>query len=316
MKKGFILALLMVAMVALVLPVSARAPIVNNLPTIIIGDGDDDVTSGTVQVGIMRYTDALDLLDPTKIDWNNPVDLYPADLYHAYLVNLDGANPDPEVLPYNEVGIIDVLTTTEYANLLATQVPPAASARITTPSVTTSQTLSLFNATRHPGLLDPMGASPAVDGVALSTYTAETTMLFVAAVEAADSGRLALTDGGTTSTTDSVSELKVICQSGGNDGREAAREVVENPLFEGSVEGWTYSTLSAYPYPASIGGTGETGIGFNVTTVASGLTHASWASPADLSGSSSQAGKVYRRRQADQHGQQQRHVPRLAFDVP
>ena len=294
MKKGFILALLMVAMVAMVLPVSARAPIVAPLPTIIIGDSEGAVTSGSVQVGIMRYADALDLLDPTKINWNNVTDIYTSDLYHAYLLNPATGTPVPNILPYDATGIIDLLTTVEYANILADGTAPAASARITVPGAAT-QTMSLFDATRHPALVDVAAADPAVDGVELSTYTAETTLVFLAAVQATDSTRIAATNLGlTTSTADSVSPVKVMCQSSGSDSTTPATEPVVTYTFEGSVDGWAFATMVGLAFPSSVGGTGETGIGFELASAATALTHGSWLSPQTISGSSEQEGRVYR----------------------
>jgi hypothetical protein len=295
MKKGFILALLMVAMVAVVLPVSARAPIVNPLPTIIIGDTDagDSGTSGTL-LGIMRYTNALDLMDPTKIDWNNPTDVYTSASYHAYLVNL--GTPVPNILPYNAAGGIDLATSTELTNLLATGATPAASARLTSPGAATYM-LSLYDETRMGTLADPMGANPLTDGVPVDTYSANTTLVFVAAVEATESHSLAATDLGTTSTADSISPIKVICQSGGTDSKAAPKTDVVLYTFEGSAEGWLFTTLAPYPSPVAVGGTtADHGIGFNIASAApSGLaTHGVWASPATISGSSENQGRVYR----------------------
>lgn len=285
MKKGFILALLMVAMVAMVLPVSARAPIVGPLPTIIIGDADDAETSGSVQYGILRAPDILDLME--KIDWNNAPDVYTSDLYHAYLLNPDEGTP-PSILPYDATGIIDLLTTEEYDNIIVSGTAPAATARIPLPS------LSLFDATHHPAIVDPATADPTDDGEVLSTYTAETTLIFLAAVEATDSPVLAAADLGTTSTADSVSPITVKCQSGGNDATESPITVVVSYTFEGDTEGWLFKTLAGYAVPAAIGGVGETGVGFRLAAPASALTHAYWQSPQDISGSSEQAGRVYR----------------------
>lgn len=296
MKKGFILALLMVAMVAMVLPVSARAPIVNPLPTIIIGDTDagDVGTSGTEQVGIMRYTDAISLLDATKINWNNPTDIYTSASYHAYLVNLN-AVPVPNILPYNAAGGIDLATSTELTNLLATGAAPAASARLTVPGAAT-QMLSLYDQTRMGTLADPMAAVPATDGKVVDTYSANTTLVFVAAVEATESGNLTATDLGTTSTADSISPIKVICQSGGTDSLAAPKTTVVLYTFEGTIEGWSFQTAAGYPAATQVGGTGQTGIGFDIASAAPAgpVTHGSWLSPSTINGTSQQQGRVYR----------------------
>jgi hypothetical protein len=296
MKKGFILALLMVAMVAMVLPVSARAPIVNALPTIIIGDTStgDVVTSGTGQAGIMRYTDALDLMSPTKINWNNPTDIYTSASYHAYLINLAPGAPVPNILPYNAAGGIDLATSTELANLLATGAVPNPSARLTSPG--TSLKLSLYDQTRMGTLANPATADPATEGKLVDSYTANTTLIFVAAVEATESHLLAATDLGTSSTADSVSPIKVICQSGGKNSLAAPTTPVVLYTFEGSVEGWTFQTAAGFPAAGQVGGTGETGIGFNLASPApaGNVTHGSWLSPATINGTSQQAGRVYR----------------------
>jgi hypothetical protein len=71
MKKGFLLALLMVAMLAIAVPASAMAPTIHDLPSVVIGDAGDVATVGTDSVSLLRYTDIIDLASPTYIETNN-----------------------------------------------------------------------------------------------------------------------------------------------------------------------------------------------------------------------------------------------------
>jgi hypothetical protein len=117
----------------------------------------------------------------------------------------------------------------------------------------------------------------------------------VAAVEASESHKLSATDLGTTSTADSVSPILVKSQSGQNDGNLVPTTPVVSYTFDAGAQGWTFSTLAAYPAPTAISTGGVIGFGL-ASPVGSGvaLNHGSWASPATISGSSQQQGRVYR----------------------
>jgi len=275
MKKGFILALLMVAMVALVLPVAARAPIVN-MPKVIVGDSDTGDLGGGK--GIMRYLNAVNLKNPTFVDWNND-DTYTSDLFKAYLFNPQTL-ADPDVVAAQPSRLVDTLTPAEYAAVFAGNVMPAASACITSYTGTFDFFwLSLLDTTRHPAITNAYTADPATDGVTPDTYNKTVDMVFVAGVT---SGTRIVATSGT---------LTVVCQSGATDKATIGRDDATY-TFTGGADAWTYGTVASLLPAAQY--TTATGIGFNIPSAATAITHGSWKSPSSLAGSSAMAGRVYR----------------------
>ena len=286
MKKGLILALLVVAMVALVLPVSARAPIIKSLPTIIIGDADD--ATGTPPKGILRFPVALDLKDTSVVDWNND-ESYTSDTFHAYLFQVT----DPStatVKAYNATRVIEPLDTPEYANLLAAGAMPAANTRITSYTSPSNQNwaVNLFDAGRHPGITSPATASPA-QGEFLDTYSEEVAMKLVCGVTS-----------GTTLVVNKPEDgnLVVKCQSGQNDSKVYTFTQVVSYSFSGSNDGWKFSTNAFFDAatPTTFG-PGSTGIGFVVSSaivLTKPCMYSTWMSPAIIPSSNADGGKVYR----------------------
>ena len=289
MKKGLILALLVVAMVALVLPVSARAPIIKSLPTIIIGDADDD--AGTPPKGILRFPAALDLKSQSVVDWNND-ESYTSDTFHAYLYPVDSPAAT-DIVAYNATRIIGTLTTPEYTALLGIGTMPAPDTRITSYTSPTVQNwaVNLFDAGRHPAILSPATADPATQGELLDTYSKEVAMKLVCGVTS-----------GTTLVV-SQADLTVKSQSGQNDQRILTFTEVRNYSFTGSNDGWEYSTFGQgyTTAPPTTSGPGSTGIGYVVSTgVVLGdptkCMYSRWMTPpaTSLPCTNAEGGKVYR----------------------
>jgi len=285
MKKGLILALLVVAMVALVLPVSARAPIIKALPTIIIGDNEG--ATGTPPKGILRFPGALDLKSQSVVDWNND-ESYTSDTFHAYLYPAD-ATPATDVKPYGFGRVIGTLTTNEYTNLLGAGTMPAPDTRITSYTSPSSQNwlVNLYDEGRHV-LTDPATADVGAQGVAQDTYSEEVAMKLVCGV----------TSG--TTLVASEGSLAVKCQSSTSDGIESTFTEVVSYSFTGSDDGWTFSTYAGFTAATpTTSGPGSTGIGFVVSTavVLSDQTrcmYSIWMSPAIIPSSSTETGKVFR----------------------
>jgi len=283
MKKGLILALLVVAMVALVLPVSARAPIIKALPTIIIGDADDDASGK----GILRFPGALNLESQSVVDWNND-ESYTSDTFHAYLYPVDSPAAT-DIVAYDSTRIIGTLTTPEYTALMGAGTMPAADTRITSYTGTYENWLvNLFDAGRHPSITSPATADPATQGETLDTYSEEVAMKLVCGV----------TSG--TTLVASEANLPVKSQSGQNDGVERTFTEVVSYSFTGSNDGWTFSTYAGFTAATpTTSGPGSTGIGFVVSTPVSlsdqtRCMYSIWMSPAIVPSSSTENGKVFR----------------------
>jgi len=281
MKKGLILALLVVAMVALVLPVSARAPIIKSLPTIIIGD-NEGASGGK---GILRFPDALDLSQGV-VDWNND-ESYTSDTFHAYLYPAD-ATPATDVVAYNATRIIGTLTTPEYTALMGAGAMPAADTRITSYTSPSNQNfaVNLFDARRHPSITSPATADPATQGETQDTYSKEVAMKLVCGV----------TSG--TTLVASAADLTVKSQSSQSDSKSGIFTEVVSYTFSGSNDGWKFSTYAGFDAATpTTSGPGSTGIGFVVSSpiqLTLPCMYSLWTSPANLPSSNAEGGKVYR----------------------
>jgi len=280
MKKGLILALLVVAMVALVLPVSARAPIIKSLPTIIIGDNED--AAGTPPRGILRFPGALDLKDTSVVDWNND-ESYTSDTFHAYLYQVTAPSGATTVKPYGFGRVIGTLETNEYTALLGIGTMPLPDTRITSYTSPTNQNwlVNLYDEGRHV-LTDPATAS-VTQGVDQDAYSKEVAMKLVCGV----------TSG--TTLVASQADLTVKSQSSQNDSTVPRFTEVANYSFSGSDDGWKFST-NAFFDPATPTTSG-TGIGFAVPSaivLTKPCMYSTWMSPAIIPSSNADGGKVYR----------------------
>jgi len=122
MKKGLVLTLVLMAMVALVIPASAKAPIIVELPNVIIGDAGDSYTD-TQTVFLMRYLNAFNLANSSVITRQNG---YADTKFHVFY-SQDPAQV-PQVKPSGKPGgsIIESLTTAEANDLInGVAAPPA-----------------------------------------------------------------------------------------------------------------------------------------------------------------------------------------------
>jgi hypothetical protein len=254
---------------------------------IIIGDTDpENYDAGPPAQGILRFKQALNLLDSNVVDWNND-ESYTTDTFHAYLAYDPGAGtPATTINPFVDGRIIDTLTSTELANVLAaTDVPSTTTEILSWPD---NSFVNLFDSTRHSDILDPFNALPATLGKAISTtYTKEVAMRLVCGV----------TSGTVLAASDK--ELTVRCQSGGTNETSGTFTPVVDYSFTGSTDGWTWTTISGFTAPVqTTSGAGTTGIGFiqatAIPTITGNCYYAGWLSPFSIPCTSAEGGKVYR----------------------
>jgi len=118
MKKGLILALLMVAVVAMAFPAYAKAPTIKDLPEIVIGDAGDITAAGTTGLRLYKYVNALNLFDSNVITWPNGTlaNVGNYSKYHVFLSKLSGAQT---VLPSKTAALVNLMTTPEATALFA-----------------------------------------------------------------------------------------------------------------------------------------------------------------------------------------------------
>lgn len=112
MRKGFLFILMVVALVALAVPVAARAPIIEELPSVIIGDAEDQLTADTA-VRLMRFPDIFDMSSSSWIEWRNG--LADADK-HVYYTTSDEAT-GPLYLASNLTAFVTPMTAAQVALL-------------------------------------------------------------------------------------------------------------------------------------------------------------------------------------------------------
>lgn len=276
MKKGLVLTLVLMAMLALVLPVSAKAPIINDLPTVIIGDNGDS-TGGTSPVYLMRYLNAFNLADPLLINRQNGYDV--ATKFHVFYQQ-DSADV-PQVKPSGPPttgSIIESMTNAEVTNLTVNGVGPGAAKDIVK-GASGYFWMSLLNTTINNTTSSAYDLTPAANGAA-RPYPANsadpgTATLMLYAVE---------DDLPTTSAAVSApAPLVVLSMSDEDDSFGGDSQEIYRATFEGSTNNWFYRAATAAPgvIPAS-GAATATGLG--ITKVAgsgSSLVWGSWYMSAD-----------------------------------
>jgi hypothetical protein len=163
-KKGLLLSLLVVAVVCVAVPAGARAPIVESLPDIIIGDAGD--TSGGNS--LLRYLNIIEIGTPGWITTQNGMGTANLSVYYAsYSDNID-QDGSTVVKDSNTTDVIEPLTGAERSLLTGgSHVAPPTAKRIDLGGSGVGFTwLSLFNSLVSSGTLNAYDLDPAVNGVA------------------------------------------------------------------------------------------------------------------------------------------------------
>ena len=127
-KKGLLLSVLVVAVVAIAVPAGARAPIVNPLPDIIIGDLGGDYHS-TTGLHLLRYLNITNIGAEGWIKTQNSMGTTNLSIYYAsYSAIVD---PDSSVLikASNTTAIIEPLTDVERQILTGSLLAPLGEAK-------------------------------------------------------------------------------------------------------------------------------------------------------------------------------------------
>ena len=116
MRKG-ILFFLLVAVVAMAVPAGARAPIIGELPAVVIGDNEDQL-AGDTSVRVMKFEDIFNL--KTTVTWQNGL---PDTNKHVYYTTSD-VDATPLYLASDDVALIDPMSTVDAAALEAAGTTP------------------------------------------------------------------------------------------------------------------------------------------------------------------------------------------------
>lgn len=287
MKKGLILALLMVVVLSLALPAGAVAPLVKEIPDVVIGDSEDVVGS----MSVSRYINAFSLGESAIVDWKNLLaDGYTTDLFHAYFWQETTTGTDITTVVFAKPGangLIDALSAPEKDALLASGTVPAASTRITT---TTTMWASFLDSGLDTAITNVYNPDVAADGHATgATYKKTAVLTLICGV-----------DNGTSLTLDSgsVDTFKVTSENGADDGKSTI-DIVEDIDGADLPTYWTYGYLVG-AYPALPEDTDANGMGFDKRSALVGAAeffYASWESSYRFDASETvTADKVYRMR--------------------
>ena len=171
MKKGLLLSLLVVAVVCMAVPAGARAPIVNSLPDIIIGDAGDTAVSGN---HLLRYLNIVEIGAPGWITTQNGMGTANLSVYYASYSDNVHRDASTIIKDSDTTGIIEPLTVFEMAQLqLPTHTAPLPAKMINYGDSGEGFTwLSLFNSAVSSGTLSAYDLDPEVDGVAAVDFPA------------------------------------------------------------------------------------------------------------------------------------------------
>ena len=301
MKKGMIIALLMVAMVALAASASAVAPTIQSLPSVIIGDVGDVVGAGTgaIDLAAATATDALHLLR-----YENVVDLGAAvkrvnNPSTTTFMKVYYTTSNPAVKAGNSAAVAQAMTDTELTNLLS-GTAPAAAKQINNPATDTQMSL-ISGATGTFASIS--AATPAANGATTAALTATgvLTTPTVLGVYATDYFMA----------TDKVASGSMVVYSviGANDGPSPADEEIyrcDNLATATGNDGWAYNdgksaqtgtnaNLQTVPSTTTANGVGFKGLVTYATGKSQG--YASWAhtgNGAILAGAANMDSKIYR----------------------
>jgi hypothetical protein len=226
MKKGLLFTLVLMAMVALVIPAGARAPIIQDLPNVIIGDSEDSFT-GSQTVYLMRYLNAFDFSNASVIQRQNG---YTDDKFHVFY-SQDPAEPAQVSLSGPPgTSLVTKLSASEATDLINGAYTPTAAQEVVL-GATGYFWASLVNSTINPAAKSAYDMTAEVDGTARAAYPAGsadpgTATLTVYAVES-DLPTTLVAVGSFTAT--SVQ---------GNDASASGEIHVYGATFEGGTDGW------------------------------------------------------------------------------
>jgi hypothetical protein len=283
MKKGLILALLMVVVLCLALPAGAVAPLIKEIPNVVIGD-TEDVASGMT---VSRYINAFNLGDASVVDWKNlAADGYTTDLFHAYFWQAVTTGTDITTVVFAKpgtYGLIDALSVSEKDALIAGGAVPAAGTRITT---ATSMWASFLDSGLDTAITNVYNPDVAGDGHATgNTYKKTAILTLICGV---DNGSSLTLDSG------SVDTFTVTSENGVPDGATTV-VIVEDIDGADLPTYWTYGTLVGFT--PLLADTDVNGMGFARragTVGASEFFYASWETSYRFDGSETVTDDVYR----------------------
>jgi len=230
MKKGLVLTLVLMAMVALVIPVCARAPIIQELPNIVIGDSEDSF-AGSQTVYLMRYLNAFDFSSPSVIQRQNG---YTDDKFHVYYSQDAAEAAQVSLSGPAGANLVQKLTTQQATDLINGAYTPAANQEVVL-GASGYFWASLVNSSINPAAKSAYDMTAEVDGTARANYPAGssdpgTATLTIYALE---------TDLPTTLV--AVGSFTAVSISNGNDGGSGPA-LVYSADFEGNTDGW-FSTF-------------------------------------------------------------------------
>lgn len=287
MKKGLLLTLLVITMLALVVPAGARAPIVNSLPDVVISDGDPGEQATDADLGAIRLMRYLNIvaLDGDLVETRNGLGHTNLNIYYGDLGAVD------VVKASNTTKIIEPLTFQERATLEAGIILSSSSALNGGGFGWLSLMNTAINDAATTPATDAYSATAAGNGVAVASYPAgydATTVMTIYAQElawdgAATVGLLATgtfnVDSISTTALDALGDTNVLVNLGTAD-------------LNGNAAGWDNTAVAADPsgsYTPGVGfsGGGTDGLWFQALAGNSVPVYGQWQS-----GSGGDAGPI------------------------
>lgn len=271
MKKGFFVALLMVAVVAMAFPAFAKAPIISDLPDIVIGDTGDISGSGTTALRLYRYANIFNLSDPAIILTQNG---YTLDKLHVFMYR-DAATDPINIAASDATAFVDTLSDAQYTALVGSGTGPGAAAEITN-SAASFYWLTLMNLTAATG-----SPTNAYAGATVATNGQNQNAIVAAGGYGATDLVLLAADGDlpTTPTLIDQEPFTAYTVLDADDGTSGGFESVLSFTYDGgAAEQWYYQGQPDPGYPAIPQATNTTNgaIGFNASANPSPAGYSSW----------------------------------------
>jgi len=272
MKKGLILALTMVAMVALVMPVLALAPLVEPLPNVIIGDNE----AGQIDTGsgkhLFTYNNVMNIATSSKIQWRNAALGFGDAQKHAYYM----CTPAGGVQVSTPSRLVTEVTTGDVANIMTAGAAPAAAKQITSSAGTaqTSDFYFLSLATNMSGATSSYTATAAANGktvAQLVTAPVDVTLVVV-------DGDYPTTAVGTAVGGGPVDPFTVYTVVGGDDGFSGGATAIYTEPFATDQDGWFWKADVGGSIIALGAGTYANGGVTMAPAAGSGIHFGTWAS--------------------------------------
>jgi hypothetical protein len=280
MKKGLFCALLIAGLVVSGAPVSAKAPIIDELGPVIIGSVEDIDNSGTVALHLLKYLNIYELTGASIVHGQNPAgDDSRVKIFYSQAVGSE------HIKASNATALITPLTAGDIAAIDASGTIPGAGKQINAGGF---NFLSLINVGAGTEPTEAYSADAATNGATADVWTAAGVVGDANPAVITVHGTDYASDGDENTTLRTQAALMVYSILDVADSFSPAETPVYNAGFDGQDDGWLFTFLDTGE-PAFFATTGSnSGTALCVDATAAGtathVQHSYWQSTSAISG--------------------------------